>query len=107
MHILQFFEKSSQKPKQTIWACQKCKNDIKYENPGENGPLGQKLGHFATLYPDASPDHISQGGIFNTPKLFYIDLNSFISNLYWSNYISFYIIKYKYVDQQFFIIKNY
>ena len=57
MHILQLFEKSSQKPKQTIWACQKCKNDIKYENPGENDPLGQKLGHFATLYPDASPDH--------------------------------------------------
>ena len=51
VHILQFFEKSSQKPKQTIWACQKCKNDIKYENPGENGPLGQKLGHFATMYP--------------------------------------------------------
>ena len=58
MHILQFFEKSSQKPKQTIWACQKCKNDIKYENPGENGPLGQKLGHFATIYSDTSPDHI-------------------------------------------------
>ena len=59
VHILQFFEKSSQKLKQTIWASQKCKNDIKYENPGENGPLGQKLGHFATLYPDASPDHMS------------------------------------------------
>ena len=58
MHILQFFEKSSQKPKQTIWACQKCKTDIKYENPGENGPLGQKLGHFATIYSDTSPDHI-------------------------------------------------
>ena len=59
MHILQFFEKSSPKPKQTIWACQKCKNDIKYENPGENDPLGQKLGHFATMYPYSSPDHIS------------------------------------------------
>ena len=58
VHILQFFEKSSQKPKQTIWACQKCKTDIKYENPGENGPLGQKLGHFATIYSDTSPDHI-------------------------------------------------
>ena len=60
MHILQFFEKSSQKPKQTIWACQKCKTDIKYENPGENGPLGQKLGHFATMYPYSSPDHIEK-----------------------------------------------
>ena len=59
MHILQFFEKSSQKLKQTIWASQKCKTDIKYENPGENGPLGQKLGHFATIYSDTSPDHIS------------------------------------------------
>ena len=57
VHILQFFEKSSQKLKQTIWASQKCKNDIKYENPGENGPLGQKLGHFATIYSDTSPDH--------------------------------------------------
>ena len=58
MHILQFFEKSSQKLKQTIWASQKCKTDIKYENPGENGPLGQKLGHFATIYSDTSPDHM-------------------------------------------------
>ena len=58
MHILQFFEKSSQKPKQTIWACQKCKNDIKYENPGENDPLGQKLGHFATMYPYFPPNHM-------------------------------------------------
>ena len=57
VHILHFFEKSSQKLKQTIWASQKCKNDIKYENPGENGPLGQKLGHFATIYSDTSPDH--------------------------------------------------
>ena len=60
VHILHFFEKSSQKLKQTIWASQKCKNDIKYENPGENGPLGQKLGHFATMYPYSSPDHIYQ-----------------------------------------------
>ena len=64
MHILQFFEKSSQKPKQTIWACQKCKTDIKYENPGENGPLGQKLGHFATIYSDTSPDHICIFGYY-------------------------------------------
>ena len=58
VHILHFFEKSSQKLKQTIWASQKCKNDIKYENPGENDPLGQKLGHFATMYPYSSPHHI-------------------------------------------------
>ena len=58
VHILQFFEKSSQKLKQTIWACQKCKTDIKYETPGENGQLGQNLGHFATMYPYSSPDHI-------------------------------------------------
>ena len=58
VHIFQFFEKSSQKLKQTIGACQKCKNGIKYETPGENGPLGQKLGHFATMYPYSSPHHM-------------------------------------------------
>ena len=78
MHILQFFEKSSQKPKQTIWACQKCKTDIKYENPGENGPLGQKLGHFATIYSDNSSDHSAESATCTTYN--YIDIISISAN---------------------------